>query len=241
MGLCKFFVTTALLAFPARGAMLHRTRASRYLMDTTTPAAPAAVPVPGVAEVHAGNRGLLIIAVFEVLKALLFVVAAAGVFHLVKRDTQVELIKLMHAFRISGDRAFIKDLLLRSNLITDPTKRILSGLLLLYAALHATEGIGLLLRKRWAEYITVIMTAIFIPYEIFILIHHTTHSTVGTLAPADQQIPGLFSQHIEVLKIAVLLGNVAIVWYLIYHLRRSGGHRAGPALPPPGQGAPADP
>ena len=220
--------------------MLLRTRASRYPMDTTTPAAPTAVPVPNVAEPPAGNRGLLIIAVFEVVKAVLFVVAAAGVFHLVKRDTQVELIKLMHAIRISGDQAFVKDLLLRSKLITDPTKRIISGLLLLYAVLHATEGIGLLLRKRWAEYITVIMTGIFIPYEIYILIHHTTHSKVAALAPAAQQIPGLFSQHIEVLKIIVLIGNIAIVWYLIYHLRRSGGHGAGPALPAADHGTAAD-
>ena len=202
-------------------------------MDTHTPtAAPAAVPVPAVARVHAGNRGLLLIAVFEVLKAVLFLVAAAGVFHMVKRDTQVEMIKLLHAFRISGDRAFIKGLLLRANVITDPTKRILSGVLLLYAVLHATEGIGLLLRKRWAEYITVIMTAVFIPYEIFILIHRTTHSPVAEHAPPDQQIPALFGQHIEVLKIAVLIGNVAIVWFLIHHLRRGGGHGARHALPP---------
>ena len=202
-------------------------------MDTNTPtAAPAAVPVPAVARVRAGNRGLLLIAIFEVFKAVLFLVAAAGVFHMVKRDTQVEMIKLLHAFRISGDRAFIKDLLLRANVITDPTKRILSGVLLLYAVLHATEGIGLLLRKRWAEYITVVMTGIFIPYEIFILIHRTAHSPVAEHAPPDQQIPALFGQHIEVLKIAVLIGNAAIVWFLIYHLRRSGGHGARHALPP---------
>ena len=236
MGLCKFFVTAAPLAFAPRGAMILRTRPSRYFMDTNTPtAAPAAVPTPAVDRMPAGNRGLLLIAVFEVLKAVLFLVAAAGVFHMVKRDTQVEMIKLLHAFRISGDRAFIKSLLLRANVITDPTKRILSGVLLLYAVLHATEGIGLLLRKRWAEYITVIMTGIFIPYELFILIHHTAHSKAATIAPAEQQIPALFSQHIIVLKIAVLIGNVAIVWFLIYHLRRSGRHGAGHPLPPNGQ------
>ena len=112
-------------------------------------------------EEHTGNKGLFLIAVFEVIKAGLFVVAAAGVFHLVNRDTQVELTKLLHAFRISGDSRFVKEMLVKADVITNPTKRIVSGLLLLYAALHATEGIGLLLRKRWAEYITVIMTGIF--------------------------------------------------------------------------------
>src|SRR5690348_16737638 len=34
-----------------------------------------------------------------------------------------------------------------------------------YAALEATEGVGLALRRRWAEYLTVIATGILIPYE----------------------------------------------------------------------------
>ncbi len=174
-----------------------------------------------VAEAQAGNRGLLLIAIFELFKAVLFVIAAVSIFHMVNRNTQVELLKLLHAFRVSGDRVFIKDLLLRANVITDPAKRILSGILLLYAVLHATEGIGLLLRKRWAEYFTVIMTALPLPFELYWLIHHTTHSKVASLTPVDQHIPGLFSQHIIVLKIVVLLSNVAIVWFLIHHLRRS--------------------
>ena len=172
-------------------------------------------------EEHTGNKGLFLIAVFEVIKAGLFLVAAAGVFHLVNRDTEVELTKLLHAFRISGDSHFVKEALLKADLITNPTKRVVSGLLLLYAALHATEGTGLLLRKRWAEYITVIMTGIFIPYELFILIHHTTHSRVTPLVPPDQKWVALFSQHLFVWKILVLIGNVGIVCYLVYHLRHN--------------------
>ena len=191
-------------------------------MDTTTP--PATVPdtsVHGVAEEYTGNGGIFFIAIFELIKTVLFVVAAAGVFHLVNRDTEVELTKLLHIFRISGDSHFVRDALVRANLITNPTKRVLSGLLLLYAALHATEGTGLLLRKRWAEYITVIMTGIFIPYELYLLLHHTTHARVIALVPPDQKWIALFSQHVFVWKILVLIGNVGIVCYLIYHLRHN--------------------
>jgi uncharacterized membrane protein (DUF2068 family) len=151
---------------------------------------------------------------------------------MVKRDTQIELLKLLHAFRVSGDRAFIKNLLLRANVISDPTKRIVGGVLLLYAMLHATEGTGLLLRKRWAEYFTVIMTALPLVFELYWLIHHTTSSAVAAHTPAGQQMPALLSQHVIVLKIIVLISNVAIVWYLIYHLRRSGGHGNAPTTLP---------
>jgi uncharacterized membrane protein (DUF2068 family) len=67
----------------------------------------------------------------------------------------------------------------------------------IYAAVLLTEGLGLLLRKHWAEYFTVISTGIFIPLEIYELARHFTAA-----------------------KVLVLLINVAIVVYLIGQLRR---------------------
>ena len=65
-----------------------------------------------------------------------------------------------------------------------------------YAALEGTEGIGLALRRRWAEYLTVIATGILIPYEAYEVINHAT----------------LF-------KVGALLLNLAVVGYLAYRKR----------------------
>src|SRR5690348_13499121 len=51
-----------------------------------------------------------------------------------------------------------------------------------YAALEATEGVGLAMRRRWAEYLTVIATGILIPYEAYEVIRHPTLFKVGALA-----------------------------------------------------------
>ena len=51
-----------------------------------------------------------------------------------------------------------------------------------YAALEATEGVGLAMRRRWAEYLTVIATGILIPYEAYEVIRHVTLFKVGALA-----------------------------------------------------------
>jgi uncharacterized membrane protein (DUF2068 family) len=67
----------------------------------------------------------------------------------------------------------------------------------IYAAIFATEGTGLLFRKRWAEYFAVISTSLLIPLEMYELIHRVT-----------------------VIKAAVLLINVAIVAFLVHRLRR---------------------
>jgi uncharacterized membrane protein (DUF2068 family) len=55
---------------------------------------------------------------------------------------------------------------------------------------------GLLLRKHWAEYFTIISTGLFIPLEIYELARHFT-----------------------ILKLAVTAINVLIVWYLVARVR----------------------
>ncbi len=65
-----------------------------------------------------------------------------------------------------------------------------------YAALEGTEGVGLALRRRWAEYLTVLATAALIPFEAYEVIHKVT----------------LF-------RVAALLLNLAVVGYLAYRKR----------------------
>jgi uncharacterized membrane protein (DUF2068 family) len=65
-----------------------------------------------------------------------------------------------------------------------------------YALLEGTEGIGLAMRRRWAEYLTVIASGILIPYEAYEVVHHVT----------------LF-------KVGALLLNLAVVGYLAYRKR----------------------
>jgi uncharacterized membrane protein (DUF2068 family) len=67
---------------------------------------------------------------------------------------------------------------------------------LAYAAVFAVEGIGLWLEKRWAEWLTVVVTASLIPLEIWEMFHRPT---IG--------------------KLAILLGNAVIVAYLVWHVR----------------------
>jgi uncharacterized membrane protein (DUF2068 family) len=53
---------------------------------------------------------------------------------------------------------------------------------LAYAALETVEAIGLAMQRRWAEYLTVIATAVLIPYEAYEVVRHPTLFKVGALA-----------------------------------------------------------
>ncbi len=50
--------------------------------------------------------------------------------------------------------------------------------LLAYAALEGIEAVGLWLAKRWAEYLTFLATAIFLPFEVYEIIHKATATKV---------------------------------------------------------------
>jgi len=65
-----------------------------------------------------------------------------------------------------------------------------------YALLEGTEGIGLAMRRRWAEYLTVIATGVLIPFEAYEVVHKVTLFRVGAL-----------------------LLNLAVVGYLAYRKR----------------------
>lgn len=65
-----------------------------------------------------------------------------------------------------------------------------------YAAILLVEGLGLWLQKRWAEYLTAISTALFIPLEIYEIYERVTW-----------------------VRIAILALNVFVVWYLSTRLK----------------------
>ena len=72
----------------------------------------------------------------------------------------------------------------------------------IYCVLEGSEAVGLWLEKRWAEYLTAIATAGFLPFEIHELMDRTT-----------------------VLRIVALVINVAVLIYLVWakHLCGIGG------------------
>ena len=69
---------------------------------------------------------------------------------------------------------------------------------LVYAAVFAVEGVGLWMEKRWAEWLTTIITASLIPLEAWEIIFRPT---IG--------------------KILIIVANMAVVGYLVWHVRRS--------------------
>src|SRR5581483_10668227 len=128
---------------------------------------------------HRHDRWLIIIGVFKVLEGLLFVLLGLGVVRLLHRDIGDMLLRAALALRIDPESHFVNILLDKVQLLTPHKMRLISAGIFLKAGLDFVEGIGLALEKTWAEWLTIGLTASFLPWEIFEIIRHFTWVKVG--------------------------------------------------------------
>ena len=140
--------------------------------------------------------GLLLIALFKLVKGILLLAVGIGALKLLHRDVAAVVTHWVDILRVDPGNRFIHRLVERAFSVNPKQLRELSAGTFFYASLLLTEGVGLLLRKSWAEYFTVITTTVFIPLEIYELARRFTPARLGVLAL-----------------------NVAIVWYLVRRLR----------------------
>jgi uncharacterized membrane protein (DUF2068 family) len=153
------------------------------------------------------NRMLLAIGIFKLVKAGLLVAIAAGTLKFLDADTAEALRHWARASQIVMSHEPLRRLLAFVSAANEATLIEISAASLVYAALFATEGVGLCLRKRWAEYFTIIMTGSLIPFEVYELVRRVT-------------LP----------KLVVTAINVAVLCYLIWNVRRASRDRR-PACP----------
>jgi uncharacterized membrane protein (DUF2068 family) len=145
------------------------------------------------------DRLLRLIAAFKLLKAGLLIALGVGAFKLLHKDMAQAIEHVIEALRLDPANHFIDAAVAKaSNLSAEQIKKLGVGSFI-YAGLFLTEGVGLWLVKRWAEWLTVIITSSLVPLEIYEIHRHPT--------PA---------------KVVVLALNVAIVVYLIFRIRTGG-------------------
>ena len=146
---------------------------------------------------HEPRRGLQAIGVMKLLKGLGLLVLGIGVLSLQHRDAEGTVRQWIEFLRVDSHGRLVDHLLEKVAGISPRTLHRLGVGTLLYAAVFATEGVGLLLAKPWAEYMTTIVTLSFLPIEVYELIKHPS-----------------------VVKALVLLINLAVVIYLVLEIRR---------------------
>src|SRR5580704_1211101 len=142
------------------------------------------------------DRLIRMIAVFKFFKAVLLIAVGIGVLRLLHKDVASVIRHWSEALRVDPANRFLDAALGKATRVRpDQIKKLGLGSFL-YAGLFLTEGTGLWLRKRWGEWLTVIITSSLVPVEIYEIYRRPSY-----------------------VKVVVLALNVAFVLYLIYHMR----------------------
>lgn len=148
-----------------------------------------------------GLDGLRVIGLIKLGKAALVLATTYGLYRLRKPDVVDQLYDWLFTLSDSFERRLLeRGLDWVDSLGADRIHNIVFATSV-YTAILLTEGIGLFLRKTWAEWLTVIASASLIPFELWHLFFGVRHNTLAVLA-------------------ATVL-NVVIVIYLVRVLQRA--------------------
>ena len=147
------------------------------------------------------RKGLWLIALLKLLKGLSLLAIAFGAIHLLHRDMEELVNHWVDVLNVDPDSRYFRHIIEKLVAIDDRQLKAISAGSFFYSALLLTEGVGLMLEKRWAEYLTIIATSSFIPLEVYEIFHHFNWG-----------------------KVTLLVVNVVIVAYLVLVVKTNPKH-----------------
>jgi uncharacterized membrane protein (DUF2068 family) len=152
---------------------------------------------PGTMVRRRHNDSLLfVIGIYKALTGVLFGAAAIGVTQLFHKNVEAKVEQWLDLLKIDPDNRYVGGFLDRLHMIHTKELKGLAAFGVFYSVLFLTEGTGLLLGQRWAEWLTVVATSMFLPLEIYEI-----------------------ASGISAANVALFVVNAAIVAALIYKLR----------------------
>lgn len=143
------------------------------------------------------DRGLLAIGIFKLAKSIFFFLVGFGALKLLHKDLGDVAMQIAQALHRDPEGRFVTFLMEQADRIDAHRLREIGFATFAYSGLALTEGIGLMLEKVWAEYLTTILTVMFLPWELFEL-----------------------ARDPNLMRLSLLLANLVVLAYLIWLLRR---------------------
>jgi uncharacterized membrane protein (DUF2068 family) len=142
------------------------------------------------------THGILLVGVFKLSKTILFSALGITCLRLLHRNLTDVVLHWTDKLPLDPTGRVVSLVLEKTDLIGSRQLVKIGIAALAYAAVCLVEGTGLMLEKVWAEYITTVLTALALPWEIYELIKRPSAFRVG-----------------------LLLLNVVVLVYLIWFLR----------------------
>ena len=143
------------------------------------------------------DRGLLAIGIFKLAKSIFFFCLGVGAFKLLHKDLGDVAMQIAQVLHRDPEGHFVTLMMQQVDRIDAHRLREIGFATFAYSGLALTEGIGLMLEKVWAEYLTTILTVMFLPWELFEL-----------------------ARDPNLMRLSLLIANLVVLAYLVWLLRR---------------------
>ena len=120
------------------------------------------------------RRIIRLIAVERVIRGLLLLAGGTYLLAHLGADYGRLAERIMRAVELDPHKHFLHQIVTRLHALHAEQLRVAGALALSYGGIEVVEGVGLWLDQLWAEYLTVIVTTLLIPFELYELVHHPT-------------------------------------------------------------------
>lgn len=153
-----------------------------------------------------GYFGFRVIGFLKIASGLLALVLGVAFVRFLNHDPAQSIARLSTHLRLDPHNHLINRIISALTGIDRSRLRAIQAGTFFYAILHLIEGIGLIFERDWAGYLVVLATSSLVPFEVYEIVQK--HSLV---------------------RVSLLLVNIAIVVYLAIQLRK---HHAAKAKRP---------
>jgi uncharacterized membrane protein (DUF2068 family) len=143
------------------------------------------------------DRGLMAIGVWKLVEAVFFFLVGVGVIHFLHRDLGDAATQLAERLHIDIGGRIMTWVMDHLDDVTAHRLKQIGVWTFVLAAVRIVEGVGLVMEKVWAEYLTVWVTVSFLPWEVYEIVRK----------------PAL-------MRVGLLVTNLLVVAYLAWQLRR---------------------
>lgn len=149
------------------------------------------------------DGGLLAIGLLKLVEAVFAILVGVGAIHFLHHDLADAAQKLAVRLRFDLDGRLVSYVMDHLDTITALRLKQIGAATLFYAVLRVAEGVGLVMEKVWAEYLTVGVTTAFLPWEIYEIVKRA-----------------------DWFRVSVLIGNLLVLAYLVWWMGRQRAKRA---------------
>jgi uncharacterized membrane protein (DUF2068 family) len=128
------------------------------------------------------QEGLRVVALFEMLKGTLALLAAGGLFYFIPRDLRHVVVELVGRLHLNPGRSYPNVFVRVVEDASNAQLWSIAAMVVVYAGVRFTEAYGLWRSRAWAEWLAAVSGGIYVPFELYELSRGVSWIKLGALA-----------------------------------------------------------